>query len=158
MGLVGMRESIANALYSGLGDSPEADTPVTRIGAFAGSTRLGTLLWRLKYANDAKSHKPVMLLLAQGLPRTMTWTYRRQIASQALQEWLYDMCFTCLGAKHVMADEKRVICPACEGLGKRRYNDKDRQGLSGQWLAEVSKTISEHDIDTDARTKARLER
>jgi len=153
-----MRESIATALYDGLGDEPEKSTPVTRLAAFAGASRLGTALWRLKYAKDLTSYNTALLLLVKKLPKTLTRSYRTKIVAQALQEWYDETCRTCLGVRHVMVEDKKVLCAACDGLGKHRYSDRERAGLSGNWLAECSKIISEHDIETDVRTRERLER
>ena len=158
-----MRESIATALYQGLGDEADKDTPITRIAAFAGSTRLGTLLWRVKYANDPKSYRPALLLIVKVLPNHVSRPTRTRIADWALKEWLHDMCRDCLGAKYMMVEERKIICQTCQGLGKHRYTNKERatalrSSNLDQLLAECARLISEHDIRTEVTTSERLDR
>lgn len=160
-----MRESIATALYQGLGDELDKDTPITRITAFAGSTRLGTLLWRVKYANDPKAFRPAVLLIVKAMPGRTPWHLRARIADWCLREWLHDMCRTCLGAKYIMADERKIVCATCDGLGKHRYTNRERSLGMGMdaikldpLMAECARVISEHDIRTEVTTAQRLDR
>lgn len=157
-----MRESIAAALYSGLDDAPERDTPVTRIAAFSRAPRLGTLLWRLKYANDAAAHKPAMLIIASKLPRHMTQTFRQKVATAALREWLHDSCRVCNGARELVTETLRIACTGCGGHGKHRYSDREREGLLGgpgvKMIAKAMSVITSQDITTCRVTISQLER
>lgn len=158
-----IRESIASALDSGLKDSPERETPVERLTAFAGASRLGTLLWRVKYGNDRRSIKPAAFLIAKGLPRYLSNSMRLTIAHRALKEWCLHMCTVCRGAKEVLDGEKLVPCRSCDGSGKHRHTDADRalDGVMpkmGPLLGKARQIIIEQDVETAAVTLQRLDR
>lgn len=159
-----IREAVASALHSGLKDSSERETPVDRLRAFsAGGSRLGTLLWRLKYANDQMSYKAAALLISRELPRNVYGNTRRKIAEWALYEWCFPMCRTCLGAKEVLAGELMIQCRTCEGRGSHRYTDREREmalGSSkfGPLLGQAAKVIKQHDMETAVVTLQRLDR
>jgi hypothetical protein len=157
-----MRESIGTALYCGLMERDDRDTPVTRIAAFSMSPRLGTLLWRLKYANDAKAHKPAMLIIASKLPRHFPLPYKQRVAEAALREWLHDSCRVCNGARELVTETLRIACTGCEGSGKHRYSDKERErnlgGPGVKMIARAMAVITGSDIDTCRVTTYQLER
>lgn len=158
-----IRETIASALHSGLKDSNERETPIERVTAFAGAGRLGTLLWRLKYANDPRAFKPASLLIGKKLPRNLHGSTRITIAQRALKEWCLPMCTVCNGAKEVMRGEKLVECRTCQGTGKRRHSEHER-ALDGVMprmqplLLVAFQVIREHDVDTAVVTLQRLDR
>jgi hypothetical protein len=53
-----MREAISRTLSSSLDwDDSEHEKAIDKLTAFSFSDRLGTLLWRVKYFNDASSYK-----------------------------------------------------------------------------------------------------
>ncbi len=158
-----IRETVASALDSGLKDSPERETPLDRVTAFAGASRLGTLLWRLKYANDPRAFKPASLLIGKKLPRNLHGSMRITIAQRALKEWCMPMCETCNGAKEVMRGDKMVECKTCNGTGKRRHTEVDRMldGVTPRMaplLGAAFQVIREHDVDTAVVTLQRLDR
>ena len=158
-----IRETVASALDSGLRDSPERETPLDRVAAFAGASRLGTLLWRLKYANDPRAFKPASLLIGKKLPRNLHGSMRITIAQRALKEWCLGMCAVCKGAKEVMRGDKMVECKTCDGTGKHRHTDADRalDGVNARMvhlLALAFQVIREHDVDTAVVTLQRLDR
>lgn len=135
-----MRESIGAALGSNLDDDPWRERPIARVGAFCFADRLGTLLWRCKYANDHKAFKPAVLLLARELPMRMTLGFRKKLSEQALREWLFPICRRCFGAKEIMGGNLKVTCPACNGLGLYRWEDLERgKALGLENVAAVSR-------------------
>lgn len=158
-----IRESVAAALRSGLKDSPERETPLDRLTAFSGASRLGTLLWRLKYANDAKAFKPASWLVARALPRHISNSLRISVAGRALKEWCLSMCETCRGAKQIPEGDKLVDCRTCQATGKRRHTDHDRarDGINAgltPLLGKARQVIIAHDMETANVTLQRLDR
>lgn len=110
-----------------LPDTLESDyheMPVDRIGAFSRGSRLGTLLWRLKYGNDGACFKPAVFLLVKAAQLKSTPGMR--LCAMALTEWLLPHCQTCNGAKELIVGPKRIICDTCQGYGVKRYSDKER--------------------------------
>lgn len=153
-----MRESIGSSLDKSLLDRAE-NAPVVRIAALAKAPRLGSMLWRLKYGADAACYKTAALLHARRLPRYIGHTMRRQAAETALREWLSDLCHTCLGAREMMIGERRVVCGTCNGLGMRRYSDRDRGGGKvSQMVGKCLQAITAADLQTAHITAHQLER
>ena len=152
---------MAAALHSSLKDGP-GDCPVTRLAAFAHAPRLGTLLWRLKYSNDAAAHKPAVLIIASKLPRHMGLDYRRRVATAALREWLHDSCRTCNGARELVTETLRITCPACAGSGRHRYSDKERErnlgGPGAKLIGKALQVITGQDVTVCRVTLHELER
>lgn len=161
-----MRESVAAALGANLDDDPWRERPLDRVAAFCFADRLGTLLWRCKYQNDAKAYKPASLLLARELPQGMTLGFRRRLASQALTEWIFPVCRRCFGAKEVVIGNLRATCPACNGLGLHRWGDLERaQAVKIRDVARVGRhfvrlftVLAEFDRRVAAIVRAQLER
>lgn len=122
------REIIGRDLASSL-EADYSEVPIDRIGAFSKASRLGTLLWRLKFSHDAAAYKPAVLLLAKyeqlGTP------IGTRLVELAIKEWLLPQCQFCNGAKEMIIGLKRVICPQCEGYGMRRYTDRERNAFLG---------------------------
>lgn len=150
-----MREAIANALDSSLEWDDAHEKAIDKLTAFAYSDRLGTLLWRVKYFNCQQSYKPALLILAKRLkPINREIAYK--VAQQAMNEWLFSFCKTCLGAKEVKAGELVVSCKACCGTGVRRYTDQERQQAIGAHMPKQIKAI--HDIigETDRKVSKNI--
>ena len=110
-------------------ESDYREMPIDRIGAFSRGSRLGTLLWRLKYASDASCFKPAVFLLAKGT--SLQSEIGKRVCAMAVSEWLMPNCLTCFGAKEMIFGQKRVTCPDCEGHGVKRYADKERDRYLG---------------------------
>lgn len=105
------------------------ESPVDRIGAFARGSRLGTLLWRLKFAHDAKAYRPATLLLAKR--ESLQSTVGLRLVEMALNEWLLPQCSTCNGARELIVGPRRIICMECKGYGIRRYSNRERDRFLG---------------------------
>lgn len=114
---------------------------VTALG-FAGS--LGSMLIRLKGANDPLCYEPAVETLVSRL----YWIGKRQkwstgtgqqrlyrVAREAVRFYMFDQCPTC-GGRGKLAhsytgpaeDDAGQVCPACGGSGKAHRNVQKRAG------------------------------
>jgi len=157
-----MREAFSNTLRKSLDwDDVDHEKAVDKLTAFCYADRLSTLLWRLKYGNDASAYKPVVFLLAKTL-KPLNKNISIKIAQQALHEWLFPLCTTCQGTKERMAGELRVVCRACNGTGVGRYSDRDRElkvgGHFPKQIETVLKLITGSDLKPGREMRKRLGR
>lgn len=110
-------------------ESDYHEMPVDRIGAFSRGSRLGTLLWRLKYSHDASAYRPATLLLAKR--ESLQSTVGLRLVEMALNEWLLPQCSTCHGARELIVGPRRIICIECKGYGVKRYSNRERDSFLG---------------------------
>jgi len=103
--------------------------PVDRLGAFSKGSRLGTLLWRLKYGQDHKCYKPAVLLLAKEM--SLQSLIGTRLCAMAIHEWLLPHCEVCRGAREMIIGPKRIVCLECEGYGVKRYSNRERDQFLG---------------------------
>lgn len=113
------RASFGHDLQSTL-ESGSHEMPVDRIAAFSRASRLGTLLWRLKYGFDASVYQRTADLLATEAHTTS------KLAEMLIREWLNPACEACRGAQELILEDRRILCPKCGGLGLKRYSDHAR--------------------------------
>lgn len=97
--------------------------------------RLGTLMFRVKYSNDATSYPRLLLEwteVVQGKAAGRKWPKEvspKKIARLSLEYWQNDVCLTCGGKGHlavrhvpnVLSDDP---CFACHGTAKRPIEAK----------------------------------
>jgi hypothetical protein len=157
-----MREAISKTLTSSLEwDDSEHERAVDKLTAFSYSDRMGTLLWRIKYSNDASSYKPAVYLLAKSLPR-LNRGMAIKVAEQALREWLANFCTSCSGSKVARDGEKVIDCPSCMGVGTRRYTDAERAAFIGASMSKhvdyILNVIGGIDTSVAVRVRIRLEK
>lgn len=157
-----MREAISKTLSSSLEwDDSEHETAVDKLTAFSYSDRMGTLLWRVKYSNDASSYKPVVYLLAKSLPRLNRGIAIR-VAEQSLREWLASFCTSCSGSRVARDGDKVIDCQTCRGVGARRYTDAERAAFIGANMSKqvdyILNVIGGIDISVAVKTRIRLEK
>lgn len=110
-------------------DKYHSDTD--KLAAMALSGELGTLLFRVKFANDATSY-PKLLVKWQEIvakkairrrwPKHIT---AKKVAVASLDYWLNDVCTVCSGKCYMpLPNTPKVLsdtaCQACLGLGKKR--------------------------------------
>lgn len=140
----------------------EHEANVDRLGAFAVSTtRLGSLLLRLKYDADSTCHRPAIIELATLAGSTI------ELAELAISEWYDQKCRRCRGAQ-LTINKKHVTCPKCNGTALHRVSDRERAaylrcsiGKAKQYdkaLKNLHKTISEHEGPVNGRMNRELER
>lgn len=138
------REIIGRDLASSL-EADYSETPVDRVGAFSKGARLGTLLWRLKYGKDMSCFKPAAFLLAKEAQLQTAIGFK--VCELAISEWLLPECETCRGAREVIFGPKRIICPACDGYGVKRYTNRERDSFLGSrfkpWIRRYEKACAE---------------
>ncbi|MDE3023649.1 MAG: hypothetical protein KGI54_17685 [Pseudomonadota bacterium] len=135
-----LRESVAAALNSSLDSDEMHERPIDRLGAFSKSKRLGTLLWRVKYDNDAKSYKPALLLLTRFfLRRGEGRKFVETICKCALDEWLMDKCKHCGGSGQVLHGQVLITCTSCNGTSIQRFTDRQRAKAMHMKIEQVEK-------------------
>ncbi|HYD35902.1 MAG TPA: zinc finger-like domain-containing protein [Vitreimonas sp.] len=158
-----MREAISKTLTSSSleWDDSEHEGAVDKLTAFSYSDRMGTLLWRVKYSNDASAYKPVVYLLAKSLPR-LNRSIAIKTSEQALREWLAEFCTSCSGSKVARDGDKVIDCPVCHGVGTRRYTDSERAAFIGANMSKnvdyLLNVIGGIDISVAVKTRLRLEK
>ena len=161
-----MREALSKCLSSSLvWDDSDHEKAVDKLTAFAYSERFATLLWRLKYANDHTVYWQVIEILVAIVIKTTRRIGRMiatKIAEQAIHEWLFAFCPSCLGAKETMAGHLKIICPVCNGSGVARFSDQNRRvRMGGDYtkpLATLHRVISANDIKPAVEMRQRLAR
>lgn len=122
-------------------ESDYHEMPIDRIGAFSRGSRLGTLLWRLKFSHDSSAYKPATLLLAKR--ESLQSAVGLRLVEMALNEWLLPQCSTCNGARELIVGPRRIICDDCDGYGIRRFTDRERDRFMGckfrKWARKYNK-------------------
>ena len=172
-----LRRLLAVALQSAdLSSNPNEENAIDRVLALATADRLGSLLWRLRWVNDAASFKPASLVLARrfqqshrrGQPLSRDIVHR--LADRVLVEWLDDVCRACMGRGHRVAKDAPIAlhsCTVCNGTGRRRHSDADRATAmrfmvsSPTWaerFARAHSLVSSADRRTWIEVAAQLER
>jgi len=164
-----MRESVAAALNSSLDSDDMHERPVDRLGAFSKSERIGTLLWRVKYDNDARSYKPALLLLTRlFLRRGEGRQFVQGLCKCVLDEWLMDKCRHCGGSGQILANQTLMTCHQCSGTGIHRFTDRQRAKSLHMKIEQVEKLnkrlglihdfLGDMDRKVNVRTLIELER
>ena len=132
-------ERLALAQISSHLGKGERQMPIDRVCALGFAPKLGSLLIRLKGANDAPSYGEAKNLIADRLlqiGKRKNWgpyPGMLRIADAALTFYLFDMCKSCEGRGQMAhsysgpADEDAGnVCPSCGGSAKASRNDKER--------------------------------
>ena len=116
------RSSLSRTLHGSLeGSDSDHQSNLDRLTAFSLSTRLGTLLYRLKYDLDSSVHNDAISALRQAAGVSL------EAASVAISEWLDPNCKRCGGKAQMKVAEKLILCPACQDHpGKHRFSDQSR--------------------------------
>lgn len=97
--------------------------------------RIGTLMFRVKYSNDASSYARLLLEWTEvvtGKAVGRSWPKDispKKIARLSLEYWQNDVCETCSGrgalpVRHVPSVLSDDACPACNGTAKRPIQAK----------------------------------
>jgi hypothetical protein len=165
-----MARRYARATQSNNLKSDEFHHDVDSLAAVAMSTELGSMLFRVKFANDATSY----VKLAQ----TWEWEVKKRaalagwpvhvkdetVAKTSLKHWLNDLCPACTGKgvqkkafEETLSDD---ACEVCEGGGKRPIECADQiRGYVAEMVyaldeaalvagnAAIAKLAEESDLD-----------
>lgn len=146
-----LRKLMATALTSSnLGADENEERAIDRILALGSGDRLGTLLWRLRLANDHTAFKQAALVLSSRMVRAgEARSMREKVAERAVMEWLDDVCKICLGRGRLVPKNSPVAthtCTGCEGTGRARHSDAARARALGipmpaarKWEARFAK-------------------
>lgn len=134
--IMGLREAVGSALLSShLETIEERESAVDRVGALARATKLGSAMWRWKYALDASSQATALsALLRKAQRRTKVYKHHKDFpilmraCKLVLSEWYTPNCRTCGGRGEFVDEEQklRIVCQSCEGLGTHRFSDRER--------------------------------
>lgn len=99
------------------------------LAAVALSSELGSLLFRVKFGNDATSHKALLekwLVIVGKKSVFRSWpshVAQDKVAQASLEYWLCDLCGHCEGkGYHVLAGAPVLSddpCKVCKGTGKK---------------------------------------
>ena len=136
-----MREALAASVgSSNLKFDPEYERAADRVAAIGFGPRLGSLLIRYRDANQVRWEREIIARLAKRIIRKLPITHSiaAKVAECALSEWARPHCATCGGARVIMGAMLKVVCPACDGIGVRRYTNSERRRIIGAWGGMVS--------------------
>ena len=135
---MGKSEHLATSLSgSDLSWTEGKTKPVEYVAAMSAATRLGSDIFR---AADHDAHAmrravlQLMSLAAKKLGRnklSITSAQAQTMAAAAILELIHPYCTTCGGAREIMGEKIKVICPTCSGIGVRRYTDSERAQMVG---------------------------
>lgn len=135
----------------------EFERSIDVVTASGHASTLGGILVRLK-GGDSASFKPALYLLVKKQPERFTRNMAEKICKQALYEWAYDKCQTCLGAKETQLKNGVIItCQDCGGVGVRHWKDWERAQSLGlplkvyrrHWFHHIPAVLNQ--IDTETR-------
>jgi hypothetical protein len=151
--LLPMEERVGHAFGArDLSSNARRVTDTDLIAAFAmTASRVGAACWRVKYGGDVR-HAEVRLVVAK-VARALTGRFRRPsrmmilVASEALFEWIQDVCRVCHGRGWVgfsgLYGEAKIkpgkaikSCSVCNGTGALRRNEHDRAAALNRSIAE----------------------
>lgn len=135
---MGKSEHLATSLSgSDLSWTEGKTKPVEYVAAMSAATSLGSDIFR---AADHDAHAmrravlQLMSLAAKKLGRnklSITSAQAQTLAAAAILELINPYCTTCGGAREIMGEKIKVICPTCSGIGVRRYTDSERAKIVG---------------------------
>lgn len=140
-----MKEILARAVNaSSLEWDDTHETQVDRVAAMAGGSHLGSYLLRIREgAQPEWAHRAMLILAHRVIKRHhLSRSIAEKIAAQALVEWTYPHCPDCGGAREVMGEKIRILCPSCKGTGVRRWTDTERKEYIGAWGGRVEQGLS----------------
>jgi hypothetical protein len=176
--VVNLRELVGAALNAtNLEENPLYECPLDRVGALAFSDELGGCLWRLKYAQHARTrpgrdfYAAAVAILAKRLrgrnPRDSR-ELMAKICAVVIDEWLRDWCVPCGGRGNKIARDTSVrhTCTSCNGTGIGRHSDASRMARLGldrrlyakfeRRFAAAHQKISDADVQAWRDVKAQL--
>lgn len=110
-------------------DDEHFDTDTLAAMALSGEHKLGSLLFRVKYANDASSHVHLFeqwSVIVHGKSIRAQWPKHipaTKVAELSLAYWLSDVCPVCTGRGHPVILNTPSLeeneCQGCRGTGKK---------------------------------------
>lgn len=166
-----IRKATASAITGhNLSTSDLVTTALDHIAALAFSDRLGSCLWRLKYAHDHTKYDTARILIAHQMDRKLSRSFCLTVAATVLDEWLYDVCPVCVGRGRIVIEGTPVApheCPECKGTGKRVVYESERlravgnpkkpHPKLGQWFASAAAIIERADAKAAVDVRTQLE-
>ena len=105
------------------------DNPIIAIGMVSVSERDADAIYRVKWANDAKSYKSALqavLTISKAIRQKRRLNIKpvEPHAEAVLRYWLIPVCFACFGRKADVIEgtpHLGVACEVCRGTGARAY-------------------------------------
>ncbi len=98
------------------------------LAAMALASNIGSLLFRIKYAGDQMSLKPLLIIWRIKIAdraKHRGWSgISEEVADISLWHWMEDFCPECNGLGHPKMPKaptlEAMTCPACNGTGKKK--------------------------------------
>ena len=126
--IANLREAYSSTALAPL-DWGVGERPIDRVAASGRCDATGLAVWKARYQHESSAYNDAIA----GLLKDYRERFRgdsadiaKRVVTQALDEFLFPFCSMCSGAKEVIVDKLRVICPKCGGSGVKRYSDSDR--------------------------------
>jgi len=106
---------------------------ITALGIAGIASPIGAALLKAYVANDHHSYCDALGLMTKRVKCNFPYSWKEAVARQALREMLLPFCTSCLGATdesdgnaYLVVQDIKVLCPACQGSGKRLWTDTER--------------------------------
>lgn len=169
--MANLREPYAATGLASLEWSEQLERAVDRVAAGGMATAFGLNLWKSRYGLEVKAYQDALgELRRRAIARfsrsetDLLW----KLCDQAMHEYLSQHCRTCLGAREMVAGDKRITCPDCSGFGVHRYSDFERARFmkisyamakhSANKLRWLVNELMTEDSNTNAEIARQLER
>lgn len=165
---MGIIERYSRATQSSNLRSDEHHHDTDKLAAVALSSEFGSMLFRVKYANDATSYRRLgdeWRWYVKKRAALAGWPERindAQVADESLAYWLNDLCPVCNGKGFKKMEFVDVLsddaCNHCEGSGKKsieanrhikRYVEEMVTALEGMTIRAGSQAMSKLADDMD---------
>lgn len=110
--------------------SDEYHMDTDTLAAAALASRIGVLLYRVKYVRDAHAYRPLLVMWRKAVRRMAAQRHWREqwnptrIAKLSLDYWIGDQCDPCNGTGFPMLEgiptRSPKMCQHCEGTGVKK--------------------------------------
>ena len=124
---MGIVQDYARATHSSSLQDDELHHDTEKLAAVALSSKLGSLLFRIKYAGDEMSLIPLMeiwrKMVSEKAKRHKWAEVAEEVADISLWHWIEDVCRECNGLGHPKMPKaptlEAMTCQTCGGSGKK---------------------------------------
>lgn len=140
-----MRESLARAVNAGSLEWDELQVAeVDRVAALSAGSHLGSYLLRIREGAQPEWLHRAMLIISKRLhdKYRLARSVADAVATQSLIEWVRPHCRKCGGARELMGESIKIICPSCRGAGVHRWTDTERKAKIGAWGARIEQGLA----------------
>ena len=129
--MTNLRTAYGATAMASLEWTEERERAIDRVAAAGRAAPLGLLIWKARYQLESKAYQAAIKLLTTRYLehyRAESPETAGKAVEQCFSEFMGPACSGCNGAKELVSENLRVVCPTCQGSGIRRYSDTERSG------------------------------